>query len=187
MLHVMYDAAYPPTRPYPGATAVAGYIGGNTPHVWTSSEWNAANGGGRLHQLPIWVGYLEDNPEIHANEAVKAAEKLGWASHLLHRRYICLDKETQQDRAWCARFASVLHRGGFDCLEYRSVSTIESDPTPSQCDNWAADWYTKVNWNLVPRTEAFQFAPDVHFDTTMVDLSLVSDQCLTKLGTGLRH
>jgi len=29
-LYQMFDAAYPPSSPYPGSQAVAGYIGGNT-------------------------------------------------------------------------------------------------------------------------------------------------------------
>jgi hypothetical protein len=47
----MYDAAFPPVRP-PRWYAVAGYIGGDTPHVWTADEWHAQPAGRRL---PIWT------------------------------------------------------------------------------------------------------------------------------------
>ena len=36
----MYDASTPPPNP-PHWHVAAGYIGGDTPHVWTQAEWNA--------------------------------------------------------------------------------------------------------------------------------------------------
>jgi hypothetical protein len=35
----MFDASTPPASAPPGYRAVAGYIGGDTPHVWTGAEW----------------------------------------------------------------------------------------------------------------------------------------------------
>lgn len=34
-LFKMFDAAYPPATAPAGCSIAAGYIGGNTPHVWT--------------------------------------------------------------------------------------------------------------------------------------------------------
>ena len=48
----MFDASTPPSSAPPGYHAVAGYIGGDTPHVWTDAEWKRF---GRLRKLPIWV------------------------------------------------------------------------------------------------------------------------------------
>ena len=35
-----YDAAWPPAHP-PATDGVCGYIGSDTPHVWTAAEWHA--------------------------------------------------------------------------------------------------------------------------------------------------
>src|SRR5258707_6133543 len=48
----MFDASVPPASAPAGYRAVAGYIGGDTPHVWTEAEWRRF---AQLHQLPIWV------------------------------------------------------------------------------------------------------------------------------------
>src|SRR6202030_1784840 len=74
-LHRMFDAAYPPQRPYPGCQAVAGYIGGNTPHVWTRDEWRRFGG---LVQFPIWTGYAEADPAGHGQQCAALMHDLGW-------------------------------------------------------------------------------------------------------------
>ena len=48
----MFDASSPPASAPHGYRAVAGYIGGDTPHVWTDAEWRRF---GSLRKLPIWV------------------------------------------------------------------------------------------------------------------------------------
>src|SRR5258706_15218366 len=47
----MFDASVPPASAPAGYRAVAGYIGGDTPHVWTKAEWRRFD---QLPQLPIW-------------------------------------------------------------------------------------------------------------------------------------
>ncbi len=48
----MFDASVPPASAPAGYRAVAGYIGGDTPHVWTKAEWRRFD---QLPKLPIWV------------------------------------------------------------------------------------------------------------------------------------
>jgi hypothetical protein len=188
-MFLVYDASIPPTKPYPGAHAVAGYLGGLTPHIWTAKEWNKASGNGTLRQLGIWVGYLQDHPVRHAADAVNAAKALGWKQHLdvSRRRYIALDKETQRDRAWCEAFGVEIYQHGFVSIEYRSISTIEANPTPSVFDNWAADWDVTPDFTLVRRTEMIQFKANIPWDETTVDLSLATQEAFDRFGRGLRH
>src|SRR6266704_1413268 len=117
-LYQMFDAAFPPATPFPGCHAVAGYIGGNTPHVWTLPEWQRF---GQLRQLPILVaGFTAafGGPEEQACKAVQAALDLGWRPHLEHRRAIVLDMETSDDPAFVTAFAGKLHLDGFSCWPY---------------------------------------------------------------------
>lgn len=176
VLYKGYDAAFPPTKPYPGTRIVGGYLGGATPHEWTRKEWERASAGGTLRSLGIWTGYLEGDPIGHANEAIKAAESLGWRVRPTHdERLICLDKETQEDRAWVAAFARQLAGHGFLCLEYRSLSAIEADPSPLNVWNWAADWNVPLNLRAVPREVGQQIRANVEFDGTTVDLSVFTE------------
>src|SRR6266498_2611689 len=57
-LRRMFDAAYPPTSP-PNWEAVAFYLGGNTPHVWTDSEIERQPARWRL---PIFVRSHDGDP-----------------------------------------------------------------------------------------------------------------------------
>ena len=101
----MFDAADPPSSPYPGCQAVAGYIGGNTPHVWTAAEWQRF---GHLRQFPIWTGYAEANPAHHGQQAVAAMRARGWAAGRPDRRAVIVDEETEVNAAWIDAFAAVV-------------------------------------------------------------------------------
>jgi hypothetical protein len=57
----MFDARVRPASAPAGYRAVAGYIGGDTPHVWTDAEWKRF---GSLPKLPIWV--RSDPAEVRA-------------------------------------------------------------------------------------------------------------------------
>jgi hypothetical protein len=184
-LHHGIDASVAPKSPYPNTDFVAGYIGGNTPHVWTLDEWNTANGAGKLRSLPIWVGYLEDDPLGHAVDAAKKAMSLGWKAYL--HRYIALDKETQEDRKWVLTFAAKLTNLGFLTIEYRSLDPILQDPTPPAIDNWVADWIRHPDLSLVPREEMMQYDHDIPFGNTVVDLDVATDTAFNNMGRGLRR
>ncbi len=63
----MWDAAFPPASP-PKWEAVAGYIGGNTPHVWTDQEWARQQARWRL---PIFTRSHDGDPSADAAHAVR--------------------------------------------------------------------------------------------------------------------
>jgi hypothetical protein len=183
----MFDAAFPPGRPYPGAGAVAGYIGGNTPHVWTTGEWNACNEGGKLAQLPIWVGYNEGDPVGHAKDAAAKATALGWTpNHPSHWRAIVLDIEAEQlGEPWLQAFGEQLQDEGFLCWPYMSASVLGQDPPGYSI--WLPTFNGVASIPAVHNVVAAQYQPNVHFDGTAVDLSVVDPAVLGSFGSGLRH
>jgi len=112
--------------PPPGAQGVLGYIGreGRTPHVWTLPEWDRF---AHLKQFPAYVPDLTLPGISEAQEAVKAAEALGWAPFQAARRAIVFDFETAQSaatRAWWQSCAAELEQLGFAGVAYGSLSTV---------------------------------------------------------------
>src|SRR5690349_9762830 len=124
-LYRMFDAAYPPASPYPGCQAVAGYVGGNTPHIWTLGEWLRF---GHLVQFPIWTGYQEADPYGHAIQCCNAMHALGWNPGSPERRAVILDEETQVDRAWLDAFAGEVWNSGYQTFIYGSLATVLGNP-----------------------------------------------------------
>jgi hypothetical protein len=182
MITYMFDAAFPPVKPYPGCSAVAGYIGGNTPHVWTLAEWLRFQ---HLGQLPIWTGYLEKDPIDHASQAVNAAVKLGWQPNANPRRIIALDFETEIDDAWVLQFAHGVYAGGFVTMPYGSLSSILTDPP---CwGRWAAQWPIGPPPANVSDIRALQFHGSLPWDGTEIDLSVIDESVMPRLGHGPRR
>jgi hypothetical protein len=184
----MFDASQPPARPYPGCAAVAGYIGGNTPHVWSAAEWNKASDGGRLAQLPIWVGFGEADPVGHAQQAAAAAVKLGWTpfhSHPGAWRAIVADVEAVQEEAWLAAFGAELRQHGFLCWPYMSASALPSDPPGYTV--WLAQWDGVADVPPIHGVIAHQYAHDLPYLGTSVDLSAVLAGALVSFGRGPRR
>lgn len=181
----MFDAAFPPSRPYPGCAAVAGYIGGNTPHPWTSAEWQPFKG---LAQLPIWVGYQEADPTGHAADAAAAARRLGWdAFHTPAWRAIVLDQEAELDRDWIAAFGHQLQHQGFLCWPYNSGSVLSAGGDPPGYSVWLPTWDDVATIPHLPNVIAAQYRPNVAFDGTAVDLSVVDTSALVSFGYGPRQ
>ena len=180
-LYRMFDAAYPPLQAYPGCQAVAGYIGGNTPHVWTSAEWQRfAN----LRQFPIWVGYLDRDPTADGNAAVMAMQRLGFRQNAPDRRAVILDKETQVDPAWVDTFGSIIWAAGYQTFMYGSLATIMHDP-PKE-GYLVADWTNIPAIPPYPNIVGCQYEADVAWDSTQVDLSVITDTMMVHGGEGAR-
>ena len=182
MLHRMFDASVPPSQPYPGCQAVAGYIGGNTPHVWTSAEWQPF---APLVQFPIWVGFAEADPAAHAAECIAAMHSLGWAAFRPERRAVILDEETQVDAAWVDTFASAIWSAGFETFMYGSLATILHDPPK--------EGYLVADWTNIPAIPPYanvigcQYAANLPWDGTQVDLSVITDGMMAHGGIGARN
>lgn len=181
-LYSMFDASVPPPSAYPGAAAVAGYIGGNTPHVWTPAEWQRfAN----LRQFPIWVGYLEADPVGHATDAAAAMERLGWARNQANRRAVIADFETEVDVAWLDAFGQTIWNAGYETLVYGSESTIVDNPVKE--GRWIALYNSDPNIPTVPGAIGHQYKANVPWGGTQVDLSVITDTMLIHGGVGPRN
>lgn len=180
-LYQMFDASIPPSSAYPGCQAVAGYIGGNTPHIWTLDEWLRF---GHLVQFPIWVGYLDANPQTDALEACAAMHALGFNAGAPNRRAVILDKETQVDPAWVDTFASGVWAQGYQTFMYGSLATILQDPPK--------EGYLVADWTGVPAVAPYahvigtQYRANVPWQNTKVDLSVITDEMMLHGGTGGR-
>lgn len=181
-LHLMFDAAFPPGKPYPGAQAVAGYIGGNTPHIWTLDEWLRFQ---HLVQFPIWVGFNEADPIGHANDAVAAMKRLGWSQNARNKRAVILDFETEIDPGWVNQFAGTINDHGYETMPYGSESTIVSNP--SRSGRWVALYDGQMDIPNVTDAIGHQFRADVPWDGTQVDLSVITDTMYSHGGVGPRH
>src|SRR6266545_3809328 len=95
----MWDAAFPPASP-PKWEAVAGYIGGNTPHVWTDQEWARQQARWRL---PIFTRSHDGDPSADAAHAIR------WmtAHHVPKGVCVALDFETRVDATYLHAFDGV--------------------------------------------------------------------------------
>src|SRR5271157_4582084 len=68
----IYDSAWPATNPPPWLVS-AFYLGGDTPHVWTTAEIDAQPA---RYRLPIWVYNGADGALGGVSDAAHALAKL---------------------------------------------------------------------------------------------------------------
>lgn len=139
----MFDAAFPPAQAPPGFHAVAGYIGGVTPHVWTGAEWSRFS---HLHRLPIFVpGQAIGGHDSAPVDAGLIMERI-YDLKIPRGAPIVLDMETHADKPFDIEVADHLHFFGYKVWIYGSRTTIINNPP---CDGeWVAD-YTHVP-HMVP-------------------------------------
>jgi len=177
----MFDAAYPERVLKFGAPkweVVAGYVGGNTPHVWTDAEWALmVERSGALWCLPI---YSRSNPGIH-DPSVDAGQLVAW---LIDHRVpkgcgAALDLETAIDPGYVRTFDSKLYAVGYKVILYGSKSSLFQNPKPSG-GYWVADYTNEPH--LYPGSAATQWAGSTPFGGAY-DPSLVADSTtLWKVG-----
>jgi hypothetical protein len=182
MLYSMIDASSPPASAPSSAHAVAGYIGpvGNTPHVWTLEEWRRF---GHLRQFPIWVGAGRADGLADGRAAVAEAKRLGWAAHRPNRRYIICDVEAQAMAEYLDGFAAEVWDGGFQTEVYESLTVVHKNPVKEGI--WLADWDGIAD--LPAGVIAHQYRPDVPYQGTEIDVSVISEDMLTHGGEGPRQ
>jgi len=180
-LHHMFDAAYPPLEPYPGCQGVAGYLGGNTPHVWTLDEWLRFKD---LRQLGIWVADLGASAADSGAAAAAAAKALGWRPHAETTRAIVLDLETAVDPAWVNAYANAVEAAGYQTWVYGSESTVVQNPP--RAGYWIASWDDVPSLEPIADIVAHQYSANVSWAGTAVDLSVVGGDAWGHLGFGPR-
>jgi hypothetical protein len=117
-----YDTADPAGKRLPAdAGGVAGYIGGDTPHVWTKSEWRRF---GKMPKLPIYVRSNEGNPVSDAGVALMRLYQIGATRGCA----VALDLELRVDPPYVLEFGRILQFFGYRVLVYGSLSTVFRNP-----------------------------------------------------------
>ena len=171
-LRTMYDAAFPPGSP-PNVDAVAGYIGGGTPHVWTDAEWaSQMEKASAQLRLPVFVrGSLSaaqsHDPVADADFCADWAEAHGQP----HGTLIALDYETTVYAPYLIAFNNRLNQRGYKCIVYGSRSFVMQNPEPS-------GGYWTATWNNVPHLDAGATITQYGGDTTLGqpwDLNVIAD------------
>lgn len=157
----MYDAAYPPGHP-PAWPVVAGYLGGNTPHVWKLAEWQHQPA---RFRLPIWV---RSNPEAvddahDAAAAVAAAKALG----VPHGSTIALDFETAVNAPYVKTFDETLKAHGYRVMLYGSASSVRHNPEPSG-GYWVANWTGHPFMDTGAGAAATQWTNGTAYDSSLI-------------------
>lgn len=128
--HRMFDAAFPPSRAPEGFEVAAGYIGGDTPHVWTKAEWARFSS---LAKLPIFVHADKSDATTDAWTALFKLYELRVPPH----SRIVLDLETRIDPAYVTTFYRIVNFFGYLVWPYGSTSTLFNNPP---CNGyWVAD------------------------------------------------
>jgi hypothetical protein len=123
-----YDAAYPVTAHIKDVVGVAGYIGGDTPHVWTKEEWDAQ---GYRYRLPIFVRSDPALADVAGDVAAAVAKlhELGAPKHTA----VALDSETAANAAYTAGFSVGLAKADYPIIEYGSLGHLLQNANP---DGW---------------------------------------------------
>jgi len=134
-----YDSAWPVTPP-PESDGVAGYIGGDTPHVWTAEDWAAQKA---RYRLPVFVrsdprGIAGVVPDVNA--AVDRLKAIGAPRGTL----VAWDMETAADKTYVAGVYTGLLAHGYELIVYGSDSTVMGNDNPDGL-YWAADWTGAVH------------------------------------------
>jgi len=159
---LMVDSAYPLSDP-PKTDVVLVYIGGDTPHVWTSAESKAQPA---RYRLPTFV---RSNPQ-QANVVTDANVAISWlrGNFVPQGSSVVLDLETAVDVTYVNSFGALLHDAGYKVLPYGSSSTLFQNP---KLDGYfVAEPGAK---EIDPRSVITQFAFDSFYDLSWVSPSVV--------------
>ena len=124
-LLTMYDAAFPPSNPPPW-DVVAGYVGGDTPNIWTLAEWNSQPA---RYRLPI---FTRSNPDTHSPTQDAAAMLAGLANLKASKGCLtALDFETAINGPYVLAYDKAMVAGGHPVVIYGSESFVLQNPKPS--------------------------------------------------------
>ena len=162
-LRRMWDASLPPSSP-PRWEAAAGYIGGNTPHVWTAAEWAATTA---RYWLPIFVRSHDGDPRADAAFSVNWLAQHGVPKGVT----LALDYETRVDATYLQAFDRAVVAAGWKVMVYGTRRTVLQNPKPS-------GGYWDAQWTNVPHLNSGSAATQYGGDVTLGqlwDASLVAD------------
>lgn len=159
------DAAFPSGIPsnmqFDG---VCFYIGGDTPHVWTTGELGARK---ERYRLPI---HTRSNPSQVDPTGDAQATLAELAPYRVPKNtLVALDSETSIDPAWVKTYVNVVNRGGFKVIDYGSESFVHGNDNPDGY-YWGADW-TDVP-HLDPGDQATQYVSFSGYDESLMESTL---------------
>jgi hypothetical protein len=160
----MADQAFP-SDPPPPLDAIAFYIGGEVPHIWSDAEIDAQPA---RYRLPIFTRINN-----FGDPAGDATDIVAWAmAHdLPPGSTVALDLETQQVPSYVAEVDTIVTTAGWVTMVYGSLSTVGGNGHPSG-GLWIADWTGAAH--QVPGAAATQWA-DAALLGQPWDESLVGD------------
>lgn len=179
-----FDASVPPAAIPPGCQVACGYIGGATPHVWTLDEWLRFD---RLYQIPIWVGAGRTDGAGDGQAAATAMRNLGWnPDGGAGRRAVILDLEGLLDAAYANGFRSEIWAAGYQTVIYEDLYRLIAGGNPTGEGVLVADWNNTPSIPPYARVIGCQYAANVPFGGTTIDLDIMSGEMLAHAGFGPR-
>jgi peptidoglycan hydrolase-like protein with peptidoglycan-binding domain len=129
-----YDASTPPAHPPAGADGVCGYIGGDTPYIWSLADWNSQSA---RYRLPIFTRSDPPGPGAQA-DVTAALDQL----HVIGAPKGCLvawDFESAVNAGYTQQVYSLLHQANYVLMAYGSVSSVFGNKDPDGY-YWGAQW-----------------------------------------------
>jgi peptidoglycan hydrolase-like protein with peptidoglycan-binding domain len=143
---------------------VGGYIGGDTPHVWSLADWNSQH---VRFRLPIFV---RSNPAGASaagdvGAALTQLRALGAPSGIL----VAWDMETAADAAYIKAVYNLITADGYKLIVYGSQSSVFGNDNPDGL-YWGAEW-TSVS-GLKPGDAITQFVSFNSYDVDTAEATL---------------
>ena len=125
----MADASMPgKEKVMAGCQIIAGYIGGDTPHVWTEEDWHRPEFTG-FKKLPIFVRSNAVGSVGGKADGFTALEAL-FTLGVPIGSAVVYDRETNEDAEGSAAFDEVLNWVGYHPIQYGSMDNIFKHPSP---------------------------------------------------------
>lgn len=136
-LRWMADASVPPASK-PHLYAVAGYIGGDTPHVWTPQEWD---GQPAQFRLPVFTAANREDIACAAGEDAWEIRKALTGLNVAVRFTVAVDIEARVYDTYLRALDAFLSPRPL--MTYGSLSTLLRCPLTSG-GRWAAEWTDQI-------------------------------------------
>jgi hypothetical protein len=160
---LMFDAAAPPADAAEVSKyqVAAGYIGGDTPHVWTKAEWDRF---AHMRRLPI---FTRSDPAGHSGTA-DAFAALGqlYAIGAPKGIPVAWDMEAAVAEAYLNEVDAVMTWAGFLVWVYGEESTVFGNP---ECHGyWAAKWTGDPFMANHSSIRATQYEEGLGWDSSLV-------------------
>lgn len=154
-----------PVKFQPGMKAVAGYIGGDTPHVWTPLEWERYKG---IPKLPIFVRSTPGTVAEGRDDGWIAVQQL-FALGVPKGKAVAYDKETDISPAQVLGFRLVVEWAGYRVWVYGSRDFVFRNPSRNY---WPADYTNVPHWPT-RNSRACQYSGNVSTPDGAIDISCI--------------